>query len=564
MRRTFLLFLGVVAITWLEYELHPGHSYLEGDTQIYLPILERLDTPGFLSRDLVATHPNVAHTIYDEVTLFLHEALQIDFRSALTAQQVVFRAAAVLGVFLLAVSTGVGDLMAFLIAIVLNLGATLVGPNVRLVDPEPLPAGFAFGLTLLAAGLIAREKPLLAALAGGLAVVYEPSIAAPFWAVILVAFIVDARVRLLMRPAITILLVFVLLLANLAQLQPGPVESQDFFSKISAPFAALQQYRTPFIWVRLWAKTEMWHYLAIFVCGLWATARIWPVLKRQVRWLLVALPLCGIASVPLSDLLLDHLRWSLIPQIQPARALLYTVAFSSLACTIAGARAATSRKMTEASLWFLIVFAVSMNVRILDLFRLSTDAHRWQLGLSLFLAGTFVLLWSRFGKTKWKAVTLLVPLAAISVSGVLDGLEKADRRDPKPILQLASWAEENTWGSSMFLFPDAEHEGYPGIFRAESRRALWVDWMSGRLVPYFESFALEWWQRWRETMQDGFSPTRLENMLSLPIDYYVLKREHQLREVKPVFQNGHFVVYDATDLKNADAPLRVATVNEAH
>ncbi len=116
----------------------------------------------------------------------------------------------------------------------------------------------------------------------------------------------------------------------------------------------------------------------------------------------------------------------------------------------------------------------------------------------------------------------------------------------------------------MFLFPDAGRERYPGIFRAESRRALWADWMSGSLVPYSESFALEWWERWRETMQDGFSPLRLENMLALPIDYYVLKREHELRGVKPAFQNSQFVVYDSTDLRNAKPPLRVATVNAGH
>ncbi len=424
MRRTFLLFLGVVAITWLEYEFRPGHSYLQADTQIYLPILERLDTPGFLSRDLVATHPNVALTIYDEVTLFLHEAAQLDFRSALTAQQLLFRAAALLGVFLLALATGVGDLMAFLIAIVLNLGATLIGPDVLLVDREPLPGGFSFGLTLLAAGLIAREKPLLAALAGGLAVVYEPTIAAPLWAVLLVAFIVDRHLRRLLRPAITILIIFTLLLANLAQLQPGPVESQDFFSKISEPFAALQQYRTPSVWVRLWAAAEMWHYLAILVVGLWATARIWPTLKRQVRWLFIALPFCGIASVPVSDFLLDHLRWSIIPQIQPARALLYTVAFSSLACAIAGARAAMARKAFEASLWFVIVFALSMNVRILDLFRLGSSMHLFQLGSSILLACAFAWLSSRFANTKWQALTLLVPLAAIFV---MPGYGPADR-----------------------------------------------------------------------------------------------------------------------------------------
>src|SRR5581483_512821 len=117
MRRALLLCLGLAAVTWLEFQFFPGHSYLEGDTQIYLPMLERLDAPGFLSRDLVATHPNVTYTIYDELTLCLHAA-HLDFHAALVGQQLFCRAAAILGVFLLALSTGMGDLFAFALAAV--------------------------------------------------------------------------------------------------------------------------------------------------------------------------------------------------------------------------------------------------------------------------------------------------------------------------------------------------------------------------------------------------------------------------------------------------------------
>lgn len=152
---------------------------------------------------------------------------------------------------------------------------------------------------------------------------------------------------------------------------------------------------------------------------------------------------------------------------------------------------------------------------------------------------------------------MLVPFAAIFAIPAIGPARAFPIVDQKPIREVADWAEENTWGSSLFLFPDAGRELYPGIFRAESRRALWVDWESGSLVPFFESFALEWWQRWQDTMQDGFSPQHLENMLSLPIDYYVLKRQNQLQEIRPVFRNTDFVVYDSTDLKNASGPLRV-------
>jgi hypothetical protein len=128
--------------------------------------------------------------------------------------------------------------------------------------------------------------------------------------------------------------------------------------------------------------------------------------------------------------------------------------------------------------------------------------------------------------------------------------------DGKPIAEVSEWAENNTWGSSMFLFPDAGRDLYPGIFRAESRRAVWVDWNTGSLANYYESFANDWWERWQQTMRGPFSAKRLQGMLSLPVDYYVLRRANRLAGVSPVFRNREFVVYDARDLKNSPAPLR--------
>src|SRR5579884_3066227 len=185
MRRALLLLLGIVAITWLEFDVFPGHSYLEGASQIYLPVLERLDTPGFLSRDLVATHPHVSYTIYDEVTLFLREGGGMSFKSALLTQQVLCRAAALTGVFFLFLAAGVDDILALALAAWFHLGAVLHGPCAQLVEQEPTPRGLSFALILLAMGLVAREKPLLSGLAAGLALLYDPVMAAAFWLAIL-------------------------------------------------------------------------------------------------------------------------------------------------------------------------------------------------------------------------------------------------------------------------------------------------------------------------------------------------------------------------------------------
>ncbi|MBV9154791.1 MAG: hypothetical protein JO097_00905 [Acidobacteriaceae bacterium] len=562
MRRALFLCLGIVVFTWLEFQFFPGHTYLRGDSQIYVPVLERLDTPGYLSRDLVATHPHVTYTIYDEVTLFLHVAGRLTLQRALEVQQVVCRAAAIAGIFLLVLSTGLGEAWAFLVAVLLNLGATLAGPAVELVQSEPLPVGFAFALSLLAMGFLAREKPLLAGLSGGIACVYHPATAAPFWGLVLLVFAVDRSLRKLFRPALTILVIFALLLGNLAQLQPGIAESQPFFGKLSANLAELQQYRTPYVWVSLWAGADIWHYLAIWICGLWATTRIWASLNRQVRWFLLVLPTYGILSVPLSYLLLERFRWSFIPEVQPARALLFTVAMASLACGVAGIRAAQARRRAEAFLWLLLVFALPMNTRILDFLRLSRLTNLAQLILCVAFAAALTALIRRFAATRWRLAVLGLPILAILAFAMMSRITDYSNSEKASVIGLADWAETNTWGSSVFLFPDAGRELYPGIFRAQSRRALWVDWESGDLVDYFESAGIEWWNRWQQTMQDRYSTDRLESSLSLPIDYYVLKQADRLADVKQIFENRAYVVYDARDLRKASAPLRNASMSK--
>ncbi len=479
-----------------------------------------------------------------------------DLKTALTGQQLLCRAAALCGVFLLAVSTGLPDLFAFVIAALVNLGATLTGPSVRLVEREPVPAGFAMALILLAAGLLAREKPLLAGLAGGIAFVYDPTLAAPFWLVALAVVLLDKKLRRLFRPALTILIVFVLLLANLVQLQPGVLESQPVLGKLSENLADLQKFRTSYVWVSLWAR-ELWNYLAIWVCGLWATARIWPALNRQARWFFIALPGCGILGVAASAFLLERSRLSIGSELQLARTLLFTVAFASIACGVAGAQSALARRKWEAFLWFLAVLALPLQIRIFDLLRWNEFRNLLTLGVAILLSFFLVLIFERFHGTTWRGTAFAVPVAAIFVMPLIGGVEQnRNKLDGKPVLELASWAEQSTWGSSMFLFPDAGRQLYPGLFRAWSERALWVDWESGELVSSFDSVASVWWDRWRQTMDGKFSAHRLERMLPLPIDYYVLKSANRLEGVRPVFVNSEFAVYEARDLRNAPGPLR--------
>jgi len=124
--------------------------------------------------------------------------------------------------------------------------------------------------------------------------------------------------------------------------------------------------------------------------------------------------------------------------------------------------------------------------------------------------------------------------------------------------ELAAWADASTWGSSIFLFPDAGRAAYPSVFRVQSRHGLWVDWATARGVVYSDAVAARWEERWRDTMAGGFSADRIERMLALPIDYYVVRGGHRLQGARQAFSTRDFVVYDAEDLRKASKPLRAA------
>lgn len=502
MRRWLPVALAIAAITLLEFHVFPGHSYLRADSQIFVAMIERLAAPAFLSRDLVATPPHLVFTAFDEITLLLHRVAHQDFQSVLAWQQLACRAAAVLGVFLLASSAGIKDFPALLVAALVNLGAPLPGVSVSITEPEPVPHAMAFSLCLLALGLLATGKPLLSGFAGGIALLYQPATAAMLWAAVALSFILSRQLRPLLRPMLTILFIFLLLLANLAQLQPGVIDSGAFFHRISPGWLRVLRERTPEVIISTWSAKAIAFYLLVFAGGVLASVRIWPSLNRQSKYMGAILLFGGLLSLPLSGILLEVFRWSLIPQLQPARALLFTVTLSLASATVAAARAVSSRKRLEVAAWCAFTLAISIGTQA------KTD----------------------------------------------NGLDTTSRSS---VRELASWARENTWGGSMFLFPDAGRAIDPGAFRAESIRAIYADWNGGELSKYFEDFAREWDSRWHSTMAGTFSARRLQESLDLPVDYYVLRRANALERVRPVYSTRDYVIYERHDLRKETMPLKL-------
>ena len=333
------------AIALLGFFGFPGHTYLHSDTQIYAPMMEHIWDPSSYPGDLVATKPHLSYTIYDEVALGIRRWFGVPFEASLIAQQLLFRTAQAAGIYLLATAIGLSVPMAVGVAAIAGLGATINGPAVLLLEFEPVPRGFAVGLVFLAIGLAARGWPVLASAAGAVAFVYHAPTTIPFWLCFLPLVLWRRQWRALIPLAVAAGVV-----AVAAAWQPGVVERQHFFFQNDPGLEQLQRLRAPYNWVSRWAGTLAWQYGLFWAASVVA---IWRLRPQAGRVFLIGLPVIGLLSVPASYLLLERLRWGLMSQVQPARALLFVTAMTLILAAAAGWRAG---HWAESAAWFTLAF----------------------------------------------------------------------------------------------------------------------------------------------------------------------------------------------------------------
>src|ERR1017187_9216474 len=80
----------IVATTLAGYFLFPGHTYLQSDTQIYVPLMERMHDPALFTRDIMVLRPHLAYTAYDEAAVAFSRVTGQSLEAALTVEQLFF------------------------------------------------------------------------------------------------------------------------------------------------------------------------------------------------------------------------------------------------------------------------------------------------------------------------------------------------------------------------------------------------------------------------------------------------------------------------------------------
>ncbi|HWC98811.1 MAG TPA: DUF6798 domain-containing protein [Candidatus Sulfopaludibacter sp.] len=474
--------LGLALLTFFGY---PGHTWLQQDTQIYVPILEHDRDPAVLRNDLLVQDPHVAFTLYDEVARGLRAVSGQGFREVLQAQQIVTRALAIWGFYLLATALGLSSGAALLVAAFCALGATITGPQVLSFEYEPTPRAFAVPLLFCAMGLAAHRRYLGASLAAAAAFLYHPPTALPFWGLFLLLWW-GRRFRLLLLAPLAVAAV---ILALAAHGEGG----QAFFGQLTPWQEQLQRMRAPYAWISTWHAAWIVQYCLLCLIGIAAFLRLRRKMTLEIEVFLLGLPLLGMLSMPLSWLLLERAKWVLMPQVQPLRLLLFVTVAAQFLSAAAGARAAMSRRWLPAAGWLAMAYLIATQP-----------------------------VFTERPQPVWPPLRVAYPALH---TAALD--------------QLSAWARASTPSDAVFLFPDAGHGLASGIFRADALRAIFVDWKSGGQVNYRKDFAEQWWARW-QLAKNG--PIDLPRYEAFGISYIVLKPEHRLLQ-PAAYQNAAYVVY---------------------
>jgi hypothetical protein len=520
---TAVAICGLALLTFFQF---PGHTWLQQDTQIYDPILEHLRDPSTLDRDLVVLYPHVSFTLYDELALGLRRLTGSDFEHVLGAEQILFRAFGIWGVYLMATAAGLDLWAALLSAAIFGLGAMIAGPSVLTFEYEPTPRALAVPLLFCALGLASHRRFTAAGMAAAAAFLIHPPTSVPFWIVLL--FVSRGQWRQTATAWIALLCAAIAIVIA-ARLQPVLREQQEFFTCLTPQQEAVQRMRTAYNWISIWWRSLLPQYLVLYALGLLAWMRVKRFLTPELRVFSVILPAIGMLSMPLSYLLLEQLKWSLMPQLQPMRVLLFVTAFTVILASIAALK---SPHIWESIAWIALVFYIPMRVQLFDptTLRLILTA----VGMGAFTAAAFRL--------PRQALLIAGVLAFFILPGIGQVQNYPELHTPE-LSDLSRWARDNTPRAAMFLFPDAGHQLYPGIFRVNAFRAVYVDWKSGGQVNYLKDFAEEWRTRWEMLNRTGYGVDSIPRYRSLGVDYLVLQSEHRVPGIQPAYWNSRYAVY---------------------
>lgn len=144
-------------------------------------------------------------------------------------------------------------------------------------------------------------------------------------------------------------------------------------------------------------------------------------MSADFRVMAVVTATVGMLSMPLSYLLLERMKWSLMPQIQPMRALLYVTAMTVILTACAAVVAASERRWWETPLWFCVAFLPPATTTT---FHFLWERKFVEAPLAVLLAAALAMAVALWVAGRWKQGSVAVVAAALALAFVVMPVSK--------------------------------------------------------------------------------------------------------------------------------------------
>lgn len=544
---------GLLAILIAGFFVYPGRHFLTSDTQIWTVMMEHNLHPDFLGKDLLAQHPHIGLSFYDEIVNGLRSATGLSMEQVMVGHQVVFRGVLLGAVYWLGFTLCQSRVLALWMAASLQMIYFIAGPTVCVMEVEPVPRGYSLALGLLAVAFIASGRKWLAAWALGAAMLFQAVVVYPMLLCMAGWTLFSREEGGLLRRLRYWLPVVGMALAVLTLSIAAQGGSGGMFAIVPEWLRNVQRMRASYNWVSLWPHALVGMHVVLGVVAGLSFLRLRRDGNEGLRWFLWGIPVVALCSIPVAWLMMERLHLMIAAQAQPARALAAMYALGVVALLSAGALASRKGKWVECGCWLLGGYAMVFLDRTVTFSQQLTAGQplysQWLWVPALAIASA-ALLWLRPRKPAVASVLFLAlmaaPFAIYRLQFHADVMAQ-DARTPE-VMALSAWAEKNTGRDDVFLFPGFERSTEPGVFRSVARRALYVDWKAGGQVNFDIEFARLWWERWNDAGKGKFDPRRAAHFARLGIDYLVVPATAALDGLTPLYANGRFVVYRTADV----------------
>ncbi|MCC6263777.1 MAG: hypothetical protein IT169_09390 [Bryobacterales bacterium] len=539
---------GLLAILIAGFLIYPGRHFLTSDTQIWTVMMEHTLHPDYLGKDLLAQHPHIGLSFYDEIVNGLRAATGLSMEQVMFGHLVLFRAVFLVAVYVLGFTLCQSRLLALWMAASLQLIYYIAGPTVCVMEVEPVPRGYSLALGMLAVALLANGRKWGAAWALGTAMLFQAVVVYPMLLCMAGWTLFSREEESVLRRLRYWLPIVGMAMAVLTLSIAAQGGTGGMFVTVPEWLQDVQRMRASYNWVSLWPHSLVtMHVLLCAVAGI-SFFRLRRNSNEALRWFLWGVPVVALCSIPIAWLTMERLHLMIAAQAQPARALAAMYALGVVALFSAGILASRQGKWVEGGCWLLGAYSMVFLDRTVPFFQQLAASHsldsQWLWIPVLALAGLGSL-WLLPRKPALSSALFFVLMAAPFAIYRLEfhaDVMAQDARTPE-VMALAAWAERDTSRDDVFLFPGFERSVQPGVFRSVARRALYVDWKAGGQVNFDIDFAQEWWARWNDAGKGKFDPRRAAHFEHLGIDYLVVPRAAAIEGLPPLYANKAFTVY---------------------